>query len=63
MDRAQTRSEFFAHCLWLLERAGRDYAIHAADWYEKTLPDWLSGLGARIRREAEKRLVEVADAT
>jgi hypothetical protein len=46
-----------AHCLWLLERAGSQYAMWAADWYEANDPDWLDGLGQRLRKEVADRLV------
>ena len=55
MDRAARRKEMLAYCLKLLEQSDPNYAMHAADWYEANEPDWLDGLGARIRKEIEKR--------
>ena len=44
-----------AYCLKLLEQTDPIYAMHAADWYEQNEPWFLDGLGARIRKEIEKR--------
>lgn len=55
MDRAARRKEMLAYCLKLLEQSDPIYALHAADWYEALEPWHLDGLGARVRREIEKR--------
>lgn len=54
-SREERRKEMLSHCLFLLEMAGDEYAIDAADWYEKREEFNLAGLGKRIRQEVEKR--------
>jgi hypothetical protein len=53
--RAERRAEMLAWCLNLLERAGPEYAMHAADRYEANEPWALDGLGRRVRKEVERR--------
>lgn len=60
--RSQYRKGMLDYCLWLLERAGSQYAMHAADWYEAQDRDWLVGLGQRIRNEVAKRRVAMKEA-
>lgn len=61
ISREERRKEVLAHCLLFLER-DPEYAMYAADWYEKNEPWSLDGLGQRVRREVEKaRLRERAD--
>jgi hypothetical protein len=55
IPRAERRAEMLAHCLDLLERAGAEYAMWAADRYEALEPWFLDGLGKRVRKEVEKR--------
>lgn len=52
------RREALAHSLVLLEQAGQEYALHAADKAERESDGVLAGLGARVRKEAEKRNVK-----
>ena len=49
------------HCLWLLDKAGPEYAMTAADWYEANEPWHLDGLGKRIRADIEKRRLHDPD--
>lgn len=50
------RKDALAHCLWLLERAGLEYALDAADRAERQSEGVLAGLGARVRQSAEKSI-------
>lgn len=58
MEARLRRKAMWTHCLFLLERAGDEYAMTAADWYEANEPWSLYGLGARMRQEVESRQVK-----
>lgn len=49
------RKDALEHSLWLLDTAGREYALQAADEAENTSEGVLAGLGKRLRQEIEKR--------
>lgn len=58
MGRASRRREMHDYCRKLLEQAGPEYAMWAADFYEKLEPWHLDGLGARVRQDIEKRRMQ-----
>ena len=60
-QRQQRRADMHGHCLWLLDKAGPEYAMTAADWYEANEPWHLDGLGKRIRADIEKRRLHDPD--
>lgn len=43
------------HLRWVYTRAGREYTLHAAAWYEANEP-WLAGLAAKVRAGIESRI-------
>lgn len=49
------RKDALAHSLWLLEAAGQEYALEAADAAERRSEGVLVGLGARVRRTIEEQ--------
>lgn len=49
------RKDALAHSLWLLETAGQEYALDAADSAERRSEGVLVGLGARVRRTIEEQ--------
>lgn len=53
------RQEALVHSLWLLDRAGPEYAMHAADKAERESEGVLKGLGARVRKEIAERRTKV----
>lgn len=55
MHDKQRRRDMLAYCLKVLDQAGAEYALWAADWYEKNEPEVMVGLGARMRKEVERR--------
>lgn len=59
-DPAAHRKAMLAHCIWLIDAAGEQYALSVAQDYEGKSEGVLSGLQARIVREIEKRKLEAA---
>lgn len=45
------RKAALTHYLWVLEKAGPEYVMHAADEAEKHSEGVLRGLGVRVRAE------------
>jgi hypothetical protein len=44
----------YRHCLWLIAKAGKEYAIWAAGWYEDNGSGMLDGLTAKITEKANE---------
>lgn len=55
------RTEALSHSLWLLEKAGPEYAMEAADQAERLSGGVLKGLGARVRRTIEESRLKRAN--
>lgn len=45
----------WTHVRWLYEQAGKEYAIHAAGWYEANEPWCLAGMREKVRRAIDKK--------
>lgn len=54
------RREMLAHCTWLIDAAGIEYALHAAKGYEERSHGVLEGLYKRIQQEVERKRIEKA---
>jgi hypothetical protein len=47
--------EMWAHLRWVYERAGREYTVWAAGWYERNEPWFLAGLQVKVQRAIERK--------
>ena len=54
-DVSAHRKTMLAHCISLIDRAGKEYALWAAQDYESKSEGVLQGLRARIVKEIEQR--------
>lgn len=45
----------WTHVRWLYEVAGKEYAIHAAGWYEANELWCLAGIQEKVRRAIDKK--------
>lgn len=51
----QFKQKIYRHCLWLIAKAGKDYAIWAASWYEENGAGMLYGLTAKVTEKANEQ--------
>lgn len=61
MDYSAHRREMLRHCLWMLA-SDVEYALDAADRYERESEGVLEGLGAKVRAEIERKRAEASKA-